>query len=239
MRYLIQFSYDGSKFHGFQRQNTVKSVQKSLEDALSKVLNTNIIVKGSGRTDAGVHALYQCAHFDYEKNLTKKDISKINNLLNREIIIKKYKKVNNDFHARHSAKKKIYLYKIITKNYKDKYDGYFYQIKYPLDITIMKKACKLFEGTHDFHNFVSGQRDNYKSHIYKIKITKRKDIIYIKFIAKGFYRYMVRHLAGALIDVGRGKTNFQEIKGMLDNPNINKKLSILPANGLYLVKVKY
>ena len=87
MRYLIKFGYDGTKFHGFQRQNDVKNVQGTLENALSKVLKSNILIKGSGRTDAGVHAHMQCAHFDYDGSVSNKDIDKINISLNNEIII--------------------------------------------------------------------------------------------------------------------------------------------------------
>lgn len=239
MRYLIKFSYDGTKFHGFQRQNNVKSVQKTLEDALSKLLGVEIVIKGSGRTDAGVHALGQCAHFDYDGKVTIKEIQKLNEMLREEITIKKVRKVDNEFHARHSVKKKTYVYKINNGRYKDNYEGYYFQVKYPLDIKKMKKASKLFVGVHDFHNFVSGFRVDYTTCIYKINIKKHGDIILMKFIGAGFYRYMVRHLVGALLDVGRGKVNSNVIENMLLNENLNKKLSIVPAAGLYLVGVDY
>lgn len=238
MRYLIKFSYDGTKFHGFQRQNDVKNVQGTLENVLSKVLGANILIKGSGRTDAGVHAIMQCAHFDYEGKINNSDIDKINILLNNEIVINKICNVKNDFHARHDVKEKVYVYKINNGKYKKEYEGYYYQIKYDLDIKKMKKASKLLVGTHDFHNFVSGYRNDYTSTIYKIKIKKYKDIINFKFVGIGFYRYMVRHLVGALVDVGRGKVDIHVIENMLDK-NIDKKLSVVPADGLYLEKIKY
>ena len=103
----------------------------------------------------------------------------------------------------------------------------------------MKKVSKLFLGTHDFQNFVSGYRDSYLSTIYKIKIKKRNDIIEITFWGVGFFRYMVRHLVGALIDVGRGKVNDEVIIQMLENPGKCKKLSVVPASGLYLEKIVY
>lgn len=239
MRYLIKFSYDGTKFHGFQRQNDVKSVQKTLEDALSNVFGVEIVIKGSGRTDAGVHALDQGAHFDYDEKVSIKEIDRLNEILNNEIIIKKCMKVSNDFHARHSVKKKTYVYKINNGKYRKDYDGYCYQVKYPLDIRKMRKASKLFIGVHDFHNFVSGFRVDYTTCIYKISIKKHGDIIIMKFIGAGFYRYMVRHLVGALLDVGRGKTDINVVENMLLNENLNKKLSIVPAEGLYLEKIKF
>lgn len=238
MRYLIKFSYDGTKFHGFQRQNDVKNVQGTLEKVLSKVLGENILIKGSGRTDAGVHANMQCAHFDCNRKINNSDIDKINILLNNEIIINKISNVKNDFHARHDVKEKVYVYKINNGKYKKEYEGYYYQIKFDLDIKKMKRASKLLVGTHDFHNFVSGYRNDYTSTIYKIKIKKYKDIINFKFVGIGFYRYMVRHLVGALVDVGRGKVDVHVIENMLDK-NIDKKLSVVPADGLYLEKIKY
>ena len=180
MRYLIKFGYDGTKFHGFQRQNDVKNVQGTLENALSKVLKSNILIKGSGRTDAGVHAHMQCAHFDYDGSVSNKDIDKINILLNNEIIVNKISVVSNDFHARHNVIKKMYVYKVNNGKYKKEYDGYYYQVKYDFDIKKMKNASKLLIGTHDYHNFVSGYRDDYTSTIYNNKIKKHGDIIVFK-----------------------------------------------------------
>ena len=112
MRYLIKFSYDGTKFHGFQRQNNEKSVQGTLEKVLSDVFDMDIVIKGSGRTDAGVHALAQCAHFDAPKKVTREDINIINRILNDEIVIKSCKMVKDNFHARHDVKSKKYVYMI-------------------------------------------------------------------------------------------------------------------------------
>ena len=146
--------------------------------------------------------------------------------------------VNRKFHARYDVKKKTYVYKINTGKYKSKYNGYYYQIKYDFDIRSMKKASKLLVGTYDYHNFVSGYRDDYTSTIYKIKIKKYGDILTFKFVGIGFYRYMVRHLVGALLDVGKGKIDIHVIENMLDK-DINKTLSVVPAEGLYLEKIDY
>lgn len=236
MRYLIRFSYDGTKFHGFQRQNDVRNVQGTLENVLSNFLKENILIKGSGRTDAGVHAHDQCAHFDYSGKISFKDIEKINYLLGKDIVINKCVVVNDLFHARYDVKKKMYVYKINNGKYKNEYDGYYYQSKCNYDIKKMKKASKLLIGTHDYHNFVSGYRDDYTSTIYKISIKKRGDIIILKFVGIGFFRYMVRHLVGALLLVGKGKVDVHVIENMLEK-NINKTLSVVPAEGLYLEKI--
>ena len=239
MRYLIKFSYDGTKFHGFQRQNNVINVQGTLENVLSEVLKTDIIIKGSGRTDAGVHAIEQCAHFDFSHNIKSTDITMINALLNKNIIVKKIIKVPDNFHARHSVKAKTYRYLINVGKYDLNKEGYYCQIKYDLNLSQIKKAAKLFLGTHDFRNFVSGPRIDYTTTIFKVSVKKRKSFIIIEFTGVGFYRYMVRHLVGALIDVGRGKVSLDVVLNMLDNPIIDKKLSVVPAEGLYLVKVFY
>lgn len=239
MRYLIKFSYDGTKFHGFQRQNDVKNVQGTLERVLSDVIDNKIVIKGSGRTDAGVHANLQCAHFDTDKKITKEDINIINRLLNDEIVIKKWQIVKDDFHARHDVKWKKYVYKVNNGTYDKLKEGYYYQIKYHLHMSEMKRTIKLFKGTHDFRNFVSGPRLDYTTTIYKTNIKKKGDIILFEFVGIGFYRYMVRHLVGALIDVGRGKAKYYDVERMLENPLVAKNLSVVPAAGLYLMDIKY
>ena len=103
----------------------------------------------------------------------------------------------------------------------------------------MKKASKLFIGIHDFHNFVSGFRVDYTTCIYKISIKKCGDIVLMKFVGAGFYRYMVRHLVGALLDIGRGKVELHVLKNMIENKDLDKKLSIVPADGLYLETIKF
>lgn len=239
MRYLIRFRYDGTCFHGFQRQKELKSVQGTLENALSKMLDCQIVIKGSGRTDAGVHALAQCAHFDYDGSLGKKDLEIINDYLGGEIYIDKIEKKSSDFHARHSVLKKVYEYRVNFGPFKDEYKGYYYQYKGKFDIKEMKKGAKLMEGKHDFRQFVSGPRNDYTSYIYKITIKVKKNILIFKFVGAGFYRYMVRHLVGALMDIGKEKLKAEDVKAMLECQDMSKNHSIVVADGLYLVKVYY
>ena len=235
MKYMMVISYDGSKFHGFQRQRNVRNVQGYLEDELSKILNEEIIVKGAGRTDRGVHALYQVVHFE-----TSKDVSNLKKSLNsvlEDLKIKKIKKVNEDFHARHSVKNKTYLYKVDLSNNKD--DNYYLKVRNNLDIKEMKKVSSLFLGTHDFKNFVAGERLDYIGTILDIKIYKFNNILYFKFKGIGFYRYMVRNLVGALLEVGKGKASKETIENMLKHPEIDKRLPTSSPNGLYLLKINY
>lgn len=235
MKYMMVISYDGSKFHGFQRQKNVRNVQGYLEMVLSNLLNEEIIIKGAGRTDRGVHAKYQVVHFETDKKITNLK-KKLNNQL-IDLKIKRIKKVDNNFHARHSVKNKTYLYKIDLKNKLD--SNYYLTIKYELHIKDMKQASKLFIGTHNFKNFVAGERLDYTSTIFDIKIYKFNGVLYLKFKGIGFYRYMVRNLVGALLDIGKRKIDINVIKEMLENPNIEKRLTTSSPNGLYLLKINY
>ncbi len=235
MKIMLVISYDGSKFNGFQRQNNVRNVQGELEKELSKIYNTEIIIKGSGRTDALVHARGQVVHFECS-NLIPNLKKKLNNNL-KDITIKKLKKVSDDFHARHSVKSKTYLYKLDTKGTKNR--NYYGLCKNKLNIKEMRKVSNLFIGKHDFRNFASGLKDNYETTITDIKIYKINGVIYFKFKGYAFYRYMVRNLVGALIHLGKGKINEEVIKKMLDTEDFTKRLPTADPRGLYLMKVNY
>ncbi len=235
MKYMMVISYDGSKFYGFQRQKNVRNVQGDLEKNLGKILDEEILVKGAGRTDASVHAKGQVVHFSTNKKITNLKYKLNKNL--QDIKVKKIAKVDADFHARHSALSKTYLYKIDLSGKKDNH--YYNVIKANLDIKKMQEASLIFLGTHDFHNFVSGQREDYHSTIYDIKIYKINKVLYLKFTGIAFYRYMVRNLVGALIEVGKGKIDKSIIQDMLNNPNIEKRLPTASPSGLYLMKINY
>lgn len=238
MRVKIVFSYDGSKFNGFQRQNKLRSVQKEIEEALSIIYKEKIEIKGAGRTDAKVHANNQVAHFDVQ-NLPRNIRAQLNNIVNPDIYIKSLCKVKETFHARHNARKKEYIYKINLGPYQSSLNDYYYQPNYQLDISLMKDAAKLFIGTHNFRNFVAGERDDYQNTIHSITFTKTFGKLEIRFIGAGFYRYMVRNLVGALLEVGKYKINPGVIKKMLEEPNNPQKLPTAPAEGLYLNKIWY
>ena len=240
MRYLVELSYDGSNFNGFQRLNDERSVQAELEHALSIINKADVEVKGAGRTDKGVHALGQRAHFELDVDVPIDRLkTALNDILPGDIRIISIEKVTQDFHARFNVTKKVYEYKINTGEYDVFKNNYYYQYKYDFNIDILKEVASLFIGVHNFKNFVSGERENYEAIIYNIDINKDKDIITITFEGKSFYRYMVRNLVGAMLDVARGKATIEDVKNMLDNYDIDKHLSCAPANGLYLNKIYY
>lgn len=240
MRYLVSVSYDGSKFYGFQRLNNKDSVQKKLEEALSIINKSKVEVKGAGRTDAGVHAMDQKASFDLDINIDCNHLKEaLNSLVKPYIYITDVKVVDNNFHARFNVLKKTYIYKINLGEYNPIYHDYMFQPEYKLDLKKLKQCSKLFIGIHNFKNFVSGSRDNYEAIIYSIKFKKKKDILEIKFIGKSFYRYMVRNLVGAMIDVAREKTTIEEVANALNNPEAKKEFLCAEAKGLYLKKIEY
>jgi len=240
MKYLISIKYDGSKFYGFQRLKEKDTVQKRLEEALTIINKEKVEIKGAGRTDKGVHANDQKASFNLNINIDEEHLKQaINSLVKPYIYITNVKKVNNDFHARFNTLKKEYVYKINMGEFNPKDYDYFLHINRKLNIKEMKKCAKLFIGVHNFKNFVSGARDNYDCIIYDINLKVRNNILEIKLIGKSFYRYMVRNLVGAMLDVESGKVTIEEIKKALSNPEQKKQFQTALPQGLYLNKIYY
>ena len=239
MRYLITLSYDGSQYYGFQRLNKEKTIQKELEDALTIINKEEVLVKGSGRTDKGVHAIKQKCHFDLSINIPPKRLKNaINSLIPNSIYVTNCKYVDDNFHARFNVKKKVYTYLINTKEFNPIKDKYLYNYCKDLNINLIRKASKILIGKHNYEVFVSGKRDNYNSEIYKISVSKKDNIVKITFIGKSFYRYMVRNLVGVLISISNNKISLNDLYDMVNN---NKKINYttVPANGLYLMNVIY
>lgn len=242
MRYLITFSYDGSKYFGYQKQKGVNSVQEDLEKVLSLINNKPVSVCASGRTDAGVHANGQCAHFDIDINITPDKLKNaLNGLLNGNIYVKSVVEVPDTFHARFDVKQKEYIYKINTGEYSPIYKDYIYQYCKPLDVDSMKTAIKLFEGEHNFKSFTKAnvETNNFARTIYSTAVTKDNDIITIKFVGNGFMRYMVRNMVGFLIEIGEGKRNISDVNSVLLEEDRTKAGKTAPPEGLYLNKVTY
>ena len=237
MKYLISICYDGSKFYGFQRLKNQDTVQKKIEDALSIIAKEKIEIKGAGRTDRGVHALDQKAIFSLNINIDEQHLKiALNSLIAPYIYITN---VKENFHPRFQVKKKEYIYKINIGKYNPLIYDYTYQPNYQLNIEKMKECAELFIGIHNFKNFTSGERKNYECIIYSIEFKKEDDILEIKFIGKSFYRYMIRNLVGAMLDVSNNKVSLMEIKEALETPEIKKQFKTAIPNGLYLNKIEY
>lgn len=243
MRFLIKFSYDGTDYSGFQSQKDKNSIQKCMEDAITKINNgKKTVICATGRTDKGVHALCQYAHTDIDVDITEYKLKRaLNSNLPEDIHVIETKIVNNDFHARYNVKKKEYVYKINTGEYNPIERNYIFQYNYKLDIESMKKAIIYFEGKHDFRAFVTENKDktNCIREIYKTSIKEKDNIIEITFEGNGFLRYQVRNMVGILIRVGENKIEPEEVQKILESKDRTKSGKTAPAVGLYLVNIEY
>lgn len=240
MRYLMKVSYDGSGFYGFQRLNDYRTVQKVLEEALGVINKGEVLVKGASRTDKGVHAYGQMIHFDIDYDIpVDRLMYAVNRILDNDIRVLDCKKVGNDFHARFNVKRKKYVYKINLGDFDCLKSRYFLQVYGKLDIDKMRECAKVFLGCHDFRNFVAGERDNYLMCVEDIKFNMSNDILEIEFLGKSFYRYMVRNMVGAMLEVGMHKKEICDVSKMLDDYMIKKQMMTAPACGLYLMDIEY
>ena len=243
MKVLGICSYRGTNYYGWQKQVGFVSVQSKIEECLSKVYDTTINIQGSGRTDAGVHALKQYFHYvsDKEKDLNQLTYA-LNKMLPDDIKILSLTEVDDDFHARYSATKKIYEYRILLTN-KDpmSYDlAYIYPME--LDIELFKNAIQKFEGTHNYQDFTSKEEDEggFIRTIYDIEVIKEGDLLRVIFTGNGFMRYQIRNMIGSAINVANRKEPLDFIDNHLkDNKNREIIAYKAPASGLYLVDVIY
>lgn len=240
LRYKIVFSYDGSNYLGSQRQSKGKTIEAEINKALSKMHKKEIVIATSGRTDRGVHALAQTAHFDSFLDIEEKRFKRaINSLLPLDIRIKEVKITNNDFHARHHATKKEYLY-IITNEYNLFKRNYETFINEQLDVRIMSEALKLFIGTHDFFGFASYVKDKPTvKTIYEANLEEIDGKIMITIVGDNFLRYMVRRMVGTLIEIGAGRMKTDVIKKILLTKDKSLCGKTAKPNGLYLKEVFY
>jgi len=243
--YLIKIEYDGTKFVGWQSQKNGKSIQDSIEIALKKILKKNTKITGAGRTDKGVHAISQFANFKSKKKIDNKKIfiDSINFFLKKNLIsILDIREKNENFHARFNAKLRTYEYLIVNRQgtlsiYKNK----AWHVKKKIDVKLMKKGAKMFEGTHDFSTFRAASCSA-KSPIKKmhpIKINKKNDMIRIKIISKSFLQNQVRSMVGCLIYLSTGKWSIIQFKKAFRSKKRIKCAPPAPACGLYLFSVKY
>ncbi len=242
-RILIKICYDGSRYYGWQKQDGKPTIQGEIEKALEILLCHPCEVFGSGRTDAGVHALAQTAHFDMDINIPVSKLAEvINKLLPDDISIIEAKEVSQDFHARFSIKKKCYEYRIYTGKKKDPFlANYSSWIKDELDFDKMQTAKNLLIGKHNFKGFCSTATavKDFTREIYSIDITTKKDYIYFTFTGNGFLYNMVRILVGTLIDVGRNKLTIENVKQALKIGDRQYAGITMPPNGLYLKWTQY
>lgn len=242
-RIKLTIEYDGSNYSGWQKQPNQKTIQGEIEEAILKAIGQEVEVFGSGRTDAGVHAYNQTAHFDLNVPVPTNKIKDIlNGCLPLDISIKEAVEVDNDFHSRFSIKKKTYLYKIYNGESKNAFLARrMAHIKKQIDINRMKECANLLIGKHDFRGFCSANTcaTDFVREIFDIQIKREDDYIFVYVTGNGFLYNMVRIIVGTLVDYAFGKINLNDIRQALENGERNKAGQTMPACGLYLKETFY
>ncbi|MBW2544836.1 MAG: tRNA pseudouridine(38-40) synthase TruA [Deltaproteobacteria bacterium] len=235
--------YDGTSYHGWQIQPNGISIQEVLEEKTGIITQEKIRLTASGRTDAGVHALNQVVNFRTKSALRCENLLKgINSLLPEDIVVKDLRDTEEDFHARYSAKSKVYTYRIFNNPVRTAlYRNYSWHVRAPLDADAMGEAATLLKGRHDFSSFCAAGCDS-ENHIRTVIDTSvgvKDDMISFTVEANGFLRYMVRNIVGLLVDVGKGiitPAGFEEIMGARDRTQAG---ITAPPQGLFLREVRY
>ena len=238
----ITIQYNGKNYCGWQKQNNSPGIQGTIEKAIFDITREEVKITGSGRTDAGVHALGQVANFKINSQIP---VDRIPNALNaklpKDISIVKAEEVDEDFHSRYSAKKKTYRYQVYNSLYRSPiYADISYPVKYDLDIDKMKKEAKSLIGTYDFKGFMSSGSsvtDTVRT-IYNIEVSKSEDLIIIEIEGNGFLYNMVRIIAGTLVDIGRGRIT-ENMSTIIKSKSRSMAGHTAPAHGLFLKKVDY
>ncbi len=242
--YQLIIEYDGTNYSGWQYQKNGPTIQKELEKAIKKLLKKKIRIIGSGRTDSGVHAIGQSANFICDKIENEKNfLNSLNYFLNKKnITINSIKKKSLNFHSRFDAKKRTYKYIIINrKNFLVLDRNRAWLVKKKLNIQLMKKAVKLFLGTHNFNAFRSsscGAKSSIRT-IEKSTITQKGDKILITFSSKSFLQQQVRSMVGCIKFIGEGKWDINNLKSLFKSKKRSLCATPAPSSGLYLYKVTY
>jgi len=239
--YRLTLSYDGTDFHGWQRQPQRRTVQGVIESSLAKIAKKKINVIGAGRTDAGVHALEQVANFKANLKMGEEELFQaLNSLLPDEVRITSLKKVDANFHARKMAASKVYQYRIFNSPYISPFiSRYALHWPYPLDVELMKKAAPLFMREADFRAFSSEYLLDSVRKVIRSEIEKKGEEIIYTVEANGFLRYMVRTMVGTLLEVGRVKIQPEKIDEIFKEKKRTLFSPTAPAKGLCLIKVNY
>ena len=240
MRYFIDISYNGKNYHGWQIQKNAVTVQSTIQDVISKILGKSTDIVGSGRTDTGVHAKSQVAHFDVNKEVDNDFIYRVNAFLPQDISINSVNQVDDNSHARFDAISREYIYKI--HDLKSPFvDGLstFYNKKINMDL--INEACSTIMKNSDFQSFskVKTEVKNFNCTISHASIRRKNNFYLFKFCANRFLRGMVRALVGTLLQLNEGKINLKEFKLIFEKKNREYAGPSAPPYGLYLNKVNY
>ncbi len=245
-RIRITVAYDGTEFYGWQVQPGLTTIQGTLQTILSGIEGSEVAVPGSGRTDAGVHALGQVAAFSLTNPIPVDNLRRaINRLLPRSIRVRSVEEVHADFHPRYDAVAKTYQYVIFRQEICLPFERrYVHHHPYPLDEAAMVEAASLFEGEHDFSVFAAAdERDGlgYSKvrRVFSSHLERAGDRLIYRIRGRGFLKHMVRNLAGTLIEAGKGNVSTDDLKRRLEPGCTQRAGPTAPAQGLFLVSVEY
>jgi tRNA pseudouridine38-40 synthase len=245
-RYKITVAYDGTNYGGWQVQPNAISVQSLVERSLATIFGEKISVVASGRTDAGVHAIASCAHFDVNRQINlPKTLCSLNSLLPKDIRIMTLEEVPLEFHARFSAVSKIYHYRLHLDPIPDPFKrSYAYHVPHRVDPALLKEAASHFIGTHDFTSFAneanrgSAAGDAVRT-IFRIDIVAEEGGVRLEFEGDGFLYKMIRNIVGTLLDVCAGKIGKEDLPAILKAKSRKWAGRAAPPHGLSLVAVRY
>jgi tRNA pseudouridine38-40 synthase len=241
MRFFIKFSYNGTNYHGWQKQPNAISVQETLEKALSTILNQKIEIMGAGRTDTGVHAKEMYAHFDFETKVdVENTVHKLNSFLPKDIVIYDIIKVKDDAHVRFDAKKRTYQYHI--NQFKDPFStdqSWYYHQK--LDVDLMNEAAKSLLKHQDFECFskVNTDVNTFNCTIFEAFWQQENNQLIFTITADRFLRNMVRAIVGTLVYIGLRKFTINDFEQIILNKNRSEAGFSVPACGLFLTRIEY
>jgi len=243
--FKLIIEYDGTNYHGWQRQAAEPTVQAEIEQALSAMTRSDITLIGAGRTDAGVHALGQAAHFRCETRLDPEAILKgLNSLLPPDIVICDCRLVADNFHARFDAQSKIYRYRILNRAARAAVGrSYSWFIHRPLDVRAMQQAAQFIVGRHDFKAFESSgsPRAHTVRHVLAAEWieAQKQGLLTFQIEADGFLRCMVRNIVGTLVATGMGKIPPADVATILASRDRRRAGATAPPQGLFMVAVNY
>jgi tRNA pseudouridine38-40 synthase len=240
----LLIEYDGTNYRGWQVQPDGPTIQGMLEEKLSRLTSERIHVIGSGRTDSGVHALGQVAHFRTQSQMDTRTIQRaLNSLLPPDIVIREVEEVDEGFHARKQSKSKVYEYRILNRNLRSVFHrGYVWHIPQKLNLAEMKKATQSLIGEHDFSAFRtvgSPTRTTVRRVIRGEWKRGRDDLIRFEIEANGFLKQMVRSIIGTLVEIGKGRMKATDFRKILNSKDRKEAGPTAPAQGLFLKEVKY
>ena len=240
MRYLVNLSYNGNYYYGYQIQKNKVTVEGEIERVLSQILNDKINTIGASRTDKGVHAYNQYCHFDFDKKI---DVNKLKNSMNKligeGIYIKKISIVNDSFHSRFDVLNKEYIYKINMGEYNPIEKDYIFQYNKTIKRDLLDIFVDKMRGKHNFRSFTSDKDNNEYERDLSLDYKIKDNILYIRFYSNGFLRYMIRNIVGLLLDINDNKKSIDDIDKIFNSRSRCSCGRCAAPEGLYLNKIDY